>query len=309
MADWMVELGPESGEHGGRVVFAGPMSDAAKSPLTGKYLTGERTIPLPEKRRKTGPRWIRLTGAREHNLRGVDIRIPDRRPHRRHRASRAAARARSSTTSCSGRSSSGSPGSTPPSSISASASARSTSSRGYESLDAVVLVDQEPIGRSPRSNPVTYIKAFDEIRRIFADVPLAKQTRYTASTFSFNVKGGRCEKCEGAGYIEVEMVFMADVYVPCEECDGTRYKPEVLDVKYLGQEHRRSARPHGGRGDPVLPEGGEARPGALAGAAGGARLPAARPARDDAVRRRGAAAEDRARTHVVREDAPERSCT
>jgi excinuclease ABC subunit A len=106
---------------------------------------------------------------------------------------------------------------------------------GYESLDDVVLVDQEPIGRTPRSNPVTYIKAFDEIRRIFADVPLAKQRKYTASTFSFNVKGGRCEKCEGAGYIAVEMVFLADVYVPCEECDGTRYKPEVLDVKYQGK--------------------------------------------------------------------------
>jgi excinuclease ABC subunit A len=234
MADWMVELGPESGENGGRVVFNGPVSDAAKSPLTGKYLTGERTIPLPEKRRKTGPRWIRLTGAREHNLRGVDIKIPV-----------------GTLTAVTGVSGSGK------STLVHDILFRALEQRitgehsakqhlgervgafdeltGYESLDAVVLVDQEPIGRSPRSNPVTYIKAFDEIRRIFADVPLAKQKRYTASTFSFNVKGGRCEKCEGAGYIEVEMVFMADVYVPCEECDGTRYKPDVLDVKYLGK--------------------------------------------------------------------------
>ena len=234
MADWMVELGPESGENGGRVVFNGPVSDAAESPLTGKYLTGERTIPLPEKRRRTGPKWIRLTGAREHNLRGVDIKVPV-----------------GALTAVTGVSGSGK------STLVHDILFRALEQRitgehsakqhlgervgafdeltGYESLDAVVLVDQEPIGRSPRSNPVTYIKAFDEIRRIFADVPLAKQKRYTASTFSFNVKGGRCEKCEGAGYIEVEMVFMADVYVPCEECDGTRYKPDVLDVKYQGK--------------------------------------------------------------------------
>ena len=234
MADWMIELGPESGEHGGQVVFAGPISDAANSPLTGQYLTGARTIPLPEKRRKTGPRWIRLTGAREHNLRGVDIKIPI-----------------GALTAVTGVSGSGK------STLVHDILFRALEQRitgehsakqhlgervgafddltGYESLDAVVLVDQEPIGRSPRSNPVTYIKAFDEIRRIFADVPLARERKYTASTFSFNVKGGRCEKCEGAGYIAVEMVFLADVFVPCEECDGTRYKPAVLDVKYLGK--------------------------------------------------------------------------
>ncbi len=234
MADWMVELGPESGEQGGRVVFAGPIADAAKSPLTGQYITGARTIPIPAKRRKVGPRWVRLTGAREHNLRGVDIKIP-----------------LGALTAVTGVSGSGK------STLVHDILFRALEQRitgehsakqhlgervgafdeltGYESLDAVVLVDQEPIGRTPRSNPVTYIKAFDEIRRIFAEVPLAKQRRYTPSTFSFNVKGGRCEKCEGAGYIEVEMVFMADVYVPCEECDGTRYKPDVLDVKYQGK--------------------------------------------------------------------------
>jgi excinuclease ABC subunit A len=106
---------------------------------------------------------------------------------------------------------------------------------GHEALEEVVLIDQEPIGRSPRSNPVTYVKAFDEIRRIFAEVPLARQRRYTAGTFSFNVAGGRCETCEGAGALEVEMVFMADVFVPCETCGGARYKPEVLEVLYKGQ--------------------------------------------------------------------------
>jgi excinuclease ABC subunit A len=234
MADWMIELGPESGEQGGRMVFAGAISDAAKSPLTGKYLTGERTIPVPANRRKLGPRWIHLTGAREHNLRGVDIKVPI-----------------GALTAVTGVSGSGK------STLVHDILFRALEQRitgehsakqhlgervgafddisGYESLDAVVLVDQEPIGRTPRSNPVTYIKAFDEIRRIFADAPLARERGYSASTFSFNVKGGRCEKCEGAGYIEVEMVFMADVYVPCEECDGTRYKPAVLDVKHNGK--------------------------------------------------------------------------
>ena len=106
---------------------------------------------------------------------------------------------------------------------------------GYESLASVVLVDQSPIGKSPRSNPVTYVKAFDEIRRIYASLPTARQRGYTAGTFSFNVAGGRCETCEGAGYQEVEMVFMADVFVPCDDCGGKRFKPDVLDVKYFGK--------------------------------------------------------------------------
>src|SRR5678815_5344367 len=106
---------------------------------------------------------------------------------------------------------------------------------GYDSLDDVVLVDQSPIGKSPRSNPVTYVKAFDEIRRIFASLPTSRQRRYTSGTFSFNVAGGRCETCEGAGYLEVEMVFMADVFVPCDECGGKRFKPPVLDVRVNGR--------------------------------------------------------------------------
>ena len=233
-ADYMVELGPASGDKGGQVVFAGPIADAASSPLTGQYLTGARTIPLPAARRSLGKRWLTLTGAREHNLRGVDVRIP-----------------LGALTVVTGVSGSGK------STLVHDVLFRALEQRitgehsakqhlgervgafdditGYESLTGVVLVDQEPIGRTPRSNPVTYIKAFDEIRRIFADVPLARQRKYTQSTFSFNVKGGRCEKCEGAGYLEVEMVFMADVYVPCEECEGRRFKPDVLDVKVLGK--------------------------------------------------------------------------
>jgi excinuclease ABC subunit A len=106
---------------------------------------------------------------------------------------------------------------------------------GAESLDDVVLIDQEPIGRSPRSNPVTYVKAYDEIRRIFAALPLSRERGYTPGTFSFNVPGGRCEACEGAGYVQIEMVFMADVYVPCDHCGGRRFKPQVLEVAIRGK--------------------------------------------------------------------------
>jgi len=234
VADYMVELGPASGEHGGQVVFAGPMSRAVESPLTGQYLTGARTIPLPAERRRLGPRWINLTGAREHNLKGVDIRIP-----------------LGALTVVTGVSGSGK------STLVHDVLYRALETRltgehsakqhlgervgafatvtGYEALDDVVLIDQQPIGKSPRSNPVTYVKAFDEVRKLFADAPLARQRRYTPSTFSFNVSGGRCEQCEGAGYLEVEMVFMADVYVPCDDCAGRRFKPEVLEVAIHGK--------------------------------------------------------------------------
>jgi len=234
MADWMIELGPASGEKGGNVVFTGPLARAEESPLTGQYLTGARSIPLPDERRAVGPRWVTLTGAREHNLRGVDIKIPI-----------------GALTAVTGVSGSGK------STLIHDVLFRALEQRitgehsakqhlgevvgafdeisGWESLTDAVLIDQEPIGRSPRSNPVTYIKAFDEIRNMFANAPLARQRKYTPTTFSFNVKGGRCEKCEGAGYLEVEMLFMADVFVPCEECDGQGFKPAVLDVKVAGR--------------------------------------------------------------------------
>jgi excinuclease ABC subunit A len=233
-ADYMVELGPQSGEKGGELVFAGPMSRVSESPLTGKYLTGAREIPVPESRRRVGPQWLVLTGAREHNLKGIDLRIP-----------------LGTVTAVTGVSGSGK------STLVHDVLMRALETKltgehsakrhlgekvgaydgisGYEPLGDVVLVDQSPIGKSPRSNPVTYVKAFDEIRRIFASLPTARQRGYTAGTFSFNVAGGRCETCEGAGYLEVEMVFMADVFVPCDDCGGKRFKPEVLDVKYFGK--------------------------------------------------------------------------
>ncbi|HYU52807.1 MAG TPA: excinuclease ABC subunit UvrA, partial [Gemmatimonadaceae bacterium] len=234
MADYMVELGPGSGEAGGHVVFAGPMSRVSESPLTGQYVTGARSIPLPDERRRLGPRWITLTGAREHNLQDVDIRVP-----------------LGALTVVTGVSGSGK------STLVHDVLYRALETHlvgehsaklhlgekvgeyetitGFDALEDVVLIDQSPIGKSPRSNPVTYVKAFDEIRCIFADTPLARQRKYTPGTFSFNVEGGRCEACEGAGALEVEMVFMADVFVPCEDCGGKRYKPEVLDITVRGK--------------------------------------------------------------------------
>jgi excinuclease ABC subunit A len=233
-ADYMVELGPQSGEKGGQLVFAGPMSRIAESPLTGKYITGARQIPVPETRRRVGPQWLVLTGAREHNLKGVDLRLP--------------LGAVTAVTGVSGSGKSTLVHDVLMRALETKLTGEHSAKRhlgervgvydslsGYEALDDVVLVDQSPIGKSPRSNPVTYVKAFDEVRRIFASLPTARQRSYTAGTFSFNVAGGRCETCEGAGYLEVEMVFMADVFVPCDDCGGKRFRPEVLDVKYFGK--------------------------------------------------------------------------
>ncbi len=233
-ADYMIELGPGSGANGGSVVFSGPIARIAESPLTGQYLSGAREIPVPAERRLAGPRWLRLRGARAHNLKGIDVFIP-----------------LGTLTVVTGVSGSGK------STLVHDVLYRALETHlrgehtakqhlgervgdydeltGVDSLDDVVLIDQSPIGRSPRSNPVTYVKAFDELRRLLAATPLARQRGYTRGTFSFNVPGGRCDACEGAGYTEIAMVFMADVFVPCEICGGARFKPEVLEVTLRGR--------------------------------------------------------------------------
>jgi excinuclease ABC subunit A len=232
-ADFMLELGPGSGEHGGRVVHAGPVQ-AARASLTGQYLTGQKRIAVPSIRRPAGPQWLRVRGANLHNLRDVDVDIP-----------------LGTLTAVTGVSGSGKStllhdviyrhlearlrGEHSAKSHLGEPVGQIASLTGWEFLRDVLLVDQSPIGRSPRSNPVTYIRAFDEIRELFANQPLARQRKYSSATFSFNLAGGRCEACEGAGHVQVQMVFLADVFVPCEACGGTRYRPEVLDVRIQGR--------------------------------------------------------------------------
>jgi excinuclease ABC subunit A len=234
-ADHVVELGPGSGEHGGEVVYEGTPEDLpARDTATGRYLSGRTAVQTPAKRRRVDGPSLVLRGARQHNLRGVDVEIP-----------------LGTFTVVTGVSGSGK--STLVHDVLYRAAERelagTTTAKehlgevvghyealdGLSHLDDVVLVDQSPIGRTPRSNPVTYIKAWDEVRRILAEQPVARQRGYGAGHFSFNVSGGRCEACKGAGQVEIEMVFMADVYVPCEVCGGTRYKRELMDVKYRGK--------------------------------------------------------------------------
>jgi len=232
-ADHIVELGPGSGEHGGELVFQGPPDAlAGADTATGRFVTGATSIDLPGKRRRVdGPRLI-LKGARHNNLKGVDAEVP-----------------LEALTVVTGVSGSGKStlvhdilyrglerelggGETSAKEHLGEAVGEYASLEGAGWLSAVVLVDQSPIGRTPRSNPVTYIKAWDGVRRIFASQALARQRDYKPGDFSFNVDGGRCETCKGAGHLEIEMIFMADVYVPCEVCGGKRYKSDLLEVTY-----------------------------------------------------------------------------
>ena len=229
VADHLVDMGLGAGEHGGRVVYAGSLDGLLQEPrsLTAKYLRGELSIAVPPMRRKGMPQKIRLLGAREHNLKDVDVDIP-----------------LNTLTCITGVSGSGK--STLVHDVLYAAMKRAkgewdrkvglhTRLDGHEFVSDVVLVDQTPIGRTPRSNPVTYLKAFDPIRELFAGTKDAKSRGLTASHFSFNVPGGRCEACQGEGEVRVEMQFLADVFVPCEQCDGRRFKPQVLEVRYRGK--------------------------------------------------------------------------
>jgi excinuclease ABC subunit A len=226
VADHIVDLGLGAGEQGGRIIYNGPLNGLMREPrsLTAKYLRGELSIPVPSQRRRGTGQRLRVLGAAEHNLRGIDVDIP-----------------LNTLTVVTGVSGSGK--STLVHDIIYPAIKRLKGSadgkvgahrklEGAEFITDVVLVDQTPIGRTPRSNPVTYLKAFDPIRELFASTKDARANGLTASHFSFNVPGGRCEVCEGDGHVRVEMQFLADVFVPCDACDGKRFKPQVLDVRY-----------------------------------------------------------------------------
>ncbi len=230
-ADYILDLGPGAGVHGGELVAAGPLPRILenKKSLTGQYLTGELEIPIPKKRNKPSEEkgWLEIIGASENNLQNIDARIP-----------------LGTFTCVTGVSGSGK--STLVSDILQRALFRKfygskerpgehRALKGFESLDKVIVIDQSPIGRTPRSNPATYTGMFNHIRDLFAKLPTAKVRGYEPGRFSFNVKGGRCEKCEGDGILKIEMNFLPPVYVTCEACNGKRYNRETLEISYKGK--------------------------------------------------------------------------
>jgi excinuclease ABC subunit A len=228
-ADWVVDMGPGAGEHGGYVVASLPQDEFVKAPhsLTAQYLRGERRIELPAERREGNGNYLTIRGANENNLRNVDVQIP-----------------LGKFVAVTGVSGSGKstlvvevlykklaqlmyrakerPG-------------KHASIEGVEYIDKVIDIDQSPIGRTPRSNPATYVGLFTYLRELYATIPEAKARGYKAGRFSFNIKGGRCETCQGDGIIRIEMHFLPDVYVPCEECKGKRYNRETLEIKFRGK--------------------------------------------------------------------------
>ena len=228
-ADYIIDVGPKAGSLGGEIVYQGPAADIgnASESFTAGYLTGRLEIPVPTSRRRWR-NYIEVTGARQHNLKNIDVKFP-----------------LEVLTVVTGVSGSGK--STLVRDIlyralmrhfgeNADAPGTHSGLRGdLNSISAVEFVDQNPIGRSTRSNPATYLKAYDEIRRLFADQQGAKQMGFGPGYFSFNAEGGRCEECKGEGTITIEMQFMADITIPCEECHGQRFKRDVLDIRYRGK--------------------------------------------------------------------------
>ena len=228
-ADWVVDIGPGAGEHGGEIIANGPLEAVLAEPrsVTGAFLRGERAVPIPKTRRKGNGKELRVRGAREHNLRDVDLRVP-----------------LGTFVAVTGVSGSGK--STLVTEVLYRALARELngsrepvgahdSLAGAEHIDKIIEIDQSPIGRTPRSNPATYVGLFTPIRELFAGVPESRLRGYTPGRFSFNVKGGRCEHCKGDGILKIEMQFLPDVYVPCEVCHGKRYNREALEIHYKGK--------------------------------------------------------------------------
>ncbi|MGN1422552.1 MAG: excinuclease ABC subunit UvrA [Oscillospiraceae bacterium] len=228
-ADYIVDIGPEAGVNGGKVIYSGDVKGLlkCKESVTGQYLSGKKRIPVPEKRRQLSDRWLKVIGAQENNLKNIDVDIPLGvftcvtgvsgsgksslvneiiYKHLVAKLNRARVRA-----------------------------GKFADMKGVEYLDKVIMIDQSPIGRTPRSNPATYTGVFTDIRELFAQTNDAKMRGYTAGRFSFNTKGGRCEACEGDGILKIEMHFLPDIFVPCEVCKGHRYNRETLEVHYKGK--------------------------------------------------------------------------
>ena len=228
-ADQIIDIGPGAGRHGGEIVAQGNVADieAVDESITGQYLSGAKEIEVPQERLEPQDEYLEIKGAREHNLKDIDVKIP-----------------LGLFTCVTGVSGSGKSTLIDETLRQRLMNEYYSSNRrpgehdevlGLDNLDKVVNIDQSPIGKTPRSNPATYTKVFDYIREVFAETPLAKERGYQKGRFSFNVKGGRCEECKGQGTITIEMHFLADVYVPCEACNGQRYNRETLDVKYKGK--------------------------------------------------------------------------
>jgi excinuclease ABC subunit A len=228
-ADWVVDIGPGAGEHGGEIISNGTLEDLLAEPrsITGAFLRGEREVPIPKKRRKGSGKALVVQGAREHNLRKIDFRVP-----------------LGTFVAVTGVSGSGK--STLVTEVLYRALARELNGSrepvgahdkllGAEHVDKIIEIDQSPIGRTPRSNPATYVGLFTPIRELFAGVPEARVRGYLPGRFSFNVKGGRCENCKGDGILKIEMQFLPDVYVPCEVCKGKRYNREALEIHFKGK--------------------------------------------------------------------------
>jgi excinuclease ABC subunit A len=228
-ADYIIDMGPGAGEHGGLVVATGTLDEIMRSPssITGQYLSGARTIPMPLRRRKGNGKTLVIKGARENNLKNVDVRIPLGKfvcvtgvsgsgkstlinEVLYKKLAQILYRAKDRPGAC-------------------------DRIDGMEYIDKVIDIDQSPIGRTPRSNPATYTGVFTPIREMFAQVPDARVRGYSPGRFSFNVKGGRCEACQGDGYVQIEMQFLPDVTVPCEVCKGKRYNREALEIRFKGK--------------------------------------------------------------------------